>query len=1287
MFSNTPRSLDKDVRIDFNAPSSLLVWQRSKEAVVMVLRLLLPGLILAQLAFGVAAHGLAADQIDPAIWRPNCAPAEVPSSSLPSLAELAMALAQDGDPARRCPAFTALEARAAGGDNDAALLAGDLLVAGTVVAPDAARAEAFYLAAFDAGDPRAALRLGDLYRSPAAGSAQLASSVAYYEDARLMGDPLASARLGDYFASIGDGERAFTNYQAAADSGYAAAYLSLGKLFSEGQLLPADQPAALAAFHKALDQGERAAPAAIANTLIGSGDVAGARSVLEAAAASGNTEATIALGDLFRDGAGLPLDRAKAAEAYHAAADAGDAVALLRLGDLQASAGSDTDIKAAAESYGKALATGDAEAGLRLGDLYRDHPSVAPGDAAVTAYQRAFALGANEAAARLGALMLVAGSSDRYARAAPYFAFAPQSVPREDALGVADAIRDGALASERSKAMVDIYEQSLDAGETAAAVRLGDLYFEGRLLQRDIGKAEHFYLLGGATLPPETLATMGDARRDGTGIAVDLDKAADYYRRALDAGLADAGMRLGELLATTSEGAPERVEEAVTTFIRTAETGQPRGLLLAADTVRARDPNRAIELYQRALDAGIAEAAAKLGDIYFSGEAGKPDLPLAATFYDKSPDGTPDDALLPLARLFQADEPRRAASLYERALALGKSEAAGPLGDLQLSGALGVSDPQQAEAYFAMVPEGASPQAMIALGDAYRDGAGVAADIQRAIAYYERAAGGGMVEASERLGDLYFDGVHLPADPQKAAGYYERGPAVPNKALLAIADLYRDGAFGTRGGEAAARYYRAALDANLPGAAQRLGDLYLAGAVIARDVGLATDFYEQSDGGIPGTALIAVADHFRDLGGPANVERAVGYYKRALGNGDLNAAGRLGDVYLSGRGVAVNVAEAERYYRLSPAGVPDPERLVLGDAYRDGNGVAADGRKARDYYIAALETDRQQAAQRLGDLLLEGKLLPRNLGTAAGYYDQVTTIPPDILRALGEAFLAGDGADVDVPRGIAYLERAANTGDRTALRRLGDIFSNGKEAPLDLPKAEQYYLQSATAGDPDALLQLAAGYLDGRFSGSPPERGVSLLRQAVESGIGAATPLLADALISGRGVARDVPAAAAVLEAAAAAGDIDSGLRLLWLYRKGADDFARQPRAAQRVLDMLAPRLAPQDALVEQTLISIGPAGLPASTEKMTESFLALESGRRADLLLQVRSLNENVYVFLLQQELRKRGQFDEPATGQLTKATIRQMRALCASLDKAETCSAGPMSEQSTKVITDALR
>ena len=122
--------------------------------------------------------------------------------------------------------------------------------------------------------------------------------------------------------------------------------------------------------------------------------------------------------------------------------------------------------------------------------------------------------------------------------------------------------------------------------------------------------------------------------------------------------------------------------------------------------------------------------------------------------------------------------------------------------------------------------------------------------------------------------------------------------------------------------------------------------------------------------------------------------RAMGTWRPLAVQGNAEAQNDLGLLYLDGKGVPANLAEAVRYFQLSAAAGSAPGQNNLGGLYRDGRGVARDYARAAKWFAAS-------ASQ----------------GNAAGMYN------------LGLMYELGQGVKADPVEAAVWYALAAEAGD------------------------------------------------------------------------------------------------------------------------------------------------------------------------------------------------------------------------------------------------------------------
>ncbi|MGJ3230788.1 MAG: tetratricopeptide repeat protein [Oceanicaulis sp.] len=372
------------------------------------------------------------------------------------------------------------------------------------------------------------------------------------------------------------------------------------------------------------------------------GETARARAVLEAAAGEGDRAAQTRLADLLREGRALAQNLIAAADWYARAADQGHAPAQNALGRMYFEGiGRPVDRAQGLERLAQAA---------RQGDLAHMHDYAAAleaedqVEAAALWYERAAALGHPPALASLGVLVLEGrGAASDPARALDLFQRAAQA---GDARGLNNLgllyARGEAVERDYARA-AELFQAAADQGLAEAMTNLAVLYENGFGVPLDEAEAVRLYreagragagsleaLLAAAGAPwPDRLADFDPsddaAARDAAAAAVgdpvarfslgyraalglgrpqNHREAARRFAEAADQGFAPASLHLG-LLHARGLGTPQNYLEAYIHLARAAAAGEP-GAAELRDAVFARMGER-----QRAAAAERADEIAR----------------------------------------------------------------------------------------------------------------------------------------------------------------------------------------------------------------------------------------------------------------------------------------------------------------------------------------------------------------------------------------------------------------------------------------------------------------------------------------------------------------------------------------------------------------------------------------------------------------------------------------------------------------------------------------------------
>ena len=247
---------------------------------------------------------------------------------------------------------------------------------------------------------------------------------------------------------------------------------------------------------------------------------------LKKRADSGDADAQVNIGGLYRDGQGVPQDYAQARQWYEKAAAHGNAMAQFYIGLLYYDAeGVPKDVAKAMEWWQKAAAQGHTKAQSNLGWLYHNGFGI-PQDY-VTArqwYEKAAAQGNALAQVNLGRL---------------YY----------DGSGVP---QDYAQARQW-------WEKAAAQGQAEAQFSLGWLYENGDGVPRDYAKARQWYEKAAAQGNASAQSNLGGLYITGNGVPKDAAKVVEWWQKAAAQGHAYAQFRLGWLYANSKDVTEDRV--------------------------------------------------------------------------------------------------------------------------------------------------------------------------------------------------------------------------------------------------------------------------------------------------------------------------------------------------------------------------------------------------------------------------------------------------------------------------------------------------------------------------------------------------------------------------------------------------------------------------------------------------------------------------------------------------------------------------------------------------------
>ncbi len=177
---------------------------------------------------------------------------------------------------------------------------------------------------------------------------------------------------------------------------------------------------------------------------------------------------------------------------------------------------------------------------------------------------------------------------------------------------------------------------------------------------------------------------------------------------------------------------------------------------------------------------------------------------------------------------------------------------------------------------------------------------------------------------------------------------------------------------------------------------------------------------------------------------------------KAAGEGDKLALFEIGARYTDGRGgVAIDMAEAAKWYAKAAERGFAPAQYRLGNLYEKGQGVERDLEKARSLYEEAAKQGNASAIHNLAVLLATGGGKAPDFAAAAEWFKKAADLGVrDSQFNLAILYARGNGVKQDLEESYKWFAVAARDGDRDAAEKRDEVANAMKPEQLASAKAK-----------------------------------------------------------------------------------------------------------------------------------------------------------------------------------------------------------------------------------------
>lgn len=970
-------------------------------------------------------------------------------------------------------------------------------------------------------EPTCVFTLGLIYEEGDGVQKNILKAADWYQKGAQAGIPSCLYNLGKLIINkeiSGEEEKGFNLIQQAAESGYSFAQNYMGRAYRFGWYVNANPVRATNWFTKAAEQNM---PDAMCN-----------------------------LGDMYSYEDGLTIDYEKAFYWYKKAAETKHSRALTELGDMYyAGKGVRQDYQKAMEYYQKACDEGYPYAFYSLGFMYWKGQGTLPDKEKAQEYLSQAAAMGNESAFQL--LNRMDHESEEEKDIDP---FARQAYLEAQQ----------ALADKETEKYINLLSQSANLGYVQALNDLGDLYFNGELAPKHMGKAYEYFLKasqngsgygsyscgfilmkGSSDIPRDIekglsmfrlaveqnyKAATRDLARYYYSLETEEDnrKALDYYLQYIEYNPKDTDtlLHIG-LIYESGLGVPLNIDLARRYYERAAEqdeTGMAYNFLGGTymnDEETESNERKAVHYFQKAIELGNTNAMFRISYYLHNGKGGlQVDIPREIELLTEASKRGNHQATYRLGLLFEDNESGMAQNLelsvkyFQLAADNGILAAINKMGELYLFGEVIPANLTKAISCFTAASEQGYGKASYWLGRLHTDGIGqLEKDTQKAMNYYRKAIEQGYEEAREwmeqlqkNLVDETITDIEIPQDKSDEELYKDAKNAL-EKAQF----------------KTAYAYFSYLTQRNHAESFNELGDMYFYGRGMAINQAKALELYKKA-------ATLDSVYGFFNVGflywnGPEEIqdpEQALQYLKKAVQMGYTYALSFIGDIYRTGPEELIDYAEAKRYYQ---KGVDVNEiNAIKGMAllYLLGQGVTQNNAMGAFYLKKAADKGNAWAMYHLGRLYYYGEGIPRNPKLALDYLQMAYDANyPDACSLLGLLYERGEGTAPNIELANKLYIRGHELGDNQSMWYLACNYLDGNGLPKDYKRAEKLFIQAIERGNEPARIDLARMIFHGLGTVQDPQKAYEIIKPCLEQGYGRAYMLMGEVYENGLGVEKD----------------------------------------------------------------------------------------------------------------------------------------------------------------------
>lgn len=664
---------------------------------------------------------------------------------------------------------------------------------------------------------------------------------------------------------------------------------------------------------------------------------------------------------------------------------------------------------------------------------------------------------------------------------------------------------------------IEWYEKALSNGDIDSAVILATIYLEGKLIDKNSEKVNHYLTIVSDSQNVDALLDVMRLYYFGTndGNNKDINEAIVWCKKAVEYGSITAVRNLSSLFDDVGIDKAEYYKYIVEIAVEFNNEALMIAYRYYCDLGGQENALLAFEYLNKAIANEYAPAYYEMGLVYFSGLCDHAvDKNRAIEYWQIGSKKKDHLSMTMMAYIYLDGELLEknivlAVQILEEASELGNLTATRELGVMYFRGDKIKADYEKAYNYLSSISEG-DEDSLAYLGLMHIYGRYFEKDNEQGINLIVEAINKESSVGKGLLKEAFYNNVLTPEEDIKVCKYFVENDS-DGESMWHLYQSYKNGNGVEKDFTKAMIWLEKAVSENYSRALLEMALYYFKGDVVEKNLQKAeelcklaittgnrgsVDLLKLIEENLYGTdngyaqyisfildegikyndaALVVAYDYYVKLNDEKYYNIALDYLKKACANKNPISYFKIGSIFYNGElGIETNIEKAYQYWLEGAQNGDISSMIMIGNAYIRGEHLQRNVELGIKYLDKAASSGNEIAALDLAKYYLFGFYLDRDIDKSVQYYKKAADLGnAEAQNEIATYYLQGsNGFTKDENKAFELLEMATKKGYSPAQHNISLCYYNGWGTVIDIDKAVYWCEKAASNGNQDAIKNL-----------------------------------------------------------------------------------------------------------------------------------------------------------------------------------------------------------------------